>query len=115
MLPYGPLLARGLFHVKINIMNNMMKLAIIIGAPLGMLIVLLLILEPNSQLAVDVYLCALLGIAAVGSLLANKDIRESLQKDGKLPRKVVLKVAFTALAAIAIYLAWHFIKKATRL
>ena len=52
-------------------MNNMMKLAIIIGAPLGMLIVLLLILEPNSQLAVDVYLCALLGIATVGSLFAR--------------------------------------------
>lgn len=80
-----------------------------------MLIVLLLILEPNSQLAVDVYLCALLGITAVGYLFTNKDIRESLQKDGKLPKKVVLKVVFTTLAAIAIYIAWHFIKKATRL
>lgn len=93
----------------------MMKLAIIIGVPLGTLIILLMILEPNSQLAIDVYLCALLGIAAVGSLFANKDLRESLQKDGKLPRKAVLKAAFTALAAIAIYLAWHFIKEATRL
>lgn len=93
----------------------MMKLAIIIGVPLGTLIILLMILEPNSQLAFDVYLCALLGICAVGYLFTNKDIRESLQKDGKLPRKVVLKVVFTTLAAIAIYLAWHFIKEATRL
>lgn len=93
----------------------MMKLAIIIGMPLGMLIVLLIILEPNSRLAVDVYLCALLGIAAVGSLFANKDLRESLQENGKLPRKVVLKVIFVTLAIIAIYLAWHFIKEATRL
>ena len=93
----------------------MMKLAIIIGVPLGMLIILLMILEPNSQLAIDVYLCALLGIAAVGSLFANKDIRESLQENGKLPRKVVLKVIFVTLAIIAIYLAWRFIKEATRI
>ena len=93
----------------------MMKLAIVIGVPLGTLIILLMILEPNSQIAFGVYVCALLGICAVGYLFTNKDIRDSLQKDGKLPRKVVLKVAFTALAAIAIYLAWHFIKKATRL
>jgi len=115
MLPYGPPEWEAFFHVKINVMNNMMKLALIIGMPLGMLITLLIILEPNGQLAFGAYLCALLGIAAVGYLFTNKDIRESLQKDGKLPRKVVLKVVFTTLAAIVIYLAWHFIKKATRL
>ena len=96
-------------------MNNMMKLALIIGIPLGTLITLLIILEPNGQLAFGVYICALLGICAVGYLFTNKDIRDSLQKDGKLPRKVVLKVTFTTLAAIAIYLAWHFIKEATRI
>ena len=92
-----------------------MKLAIIIGVPLGTLIILLMILEPNGQLAFGVYLCALLGICAVGYLFTNKDIRESLQKDGKLPKKVVLKVVFATLAIVAIYLAWHFIKEATRL
>lgn len=107
-----PLQAEGLFHGKINIMNNMMKLALIIGIPLGALITLLIILEPNGRLAFGVYICALLGICAVGYLFADKDIRDSLQKDGKLPRRVVLKVTFTTLAAIAIYLAWHFIKEA---
>ena len=93
----------------------MMKLALIIGIPLGTLITLLIILEPNGQLAFGVYICALLGIVAVGYLFANKEIRESLQENGKLPRKAVLKVIFVTLAIIAVYLAWHFIKEATRL
>lgn len=97
-------------------MKKNLLLAVLIGTPLALAVIMALLLDyKNPQLASDIYITGLLGILAVAYLYSDKDLRKGLQEDGKLPRKTVIRIIASAVLIIVAYLAWHFIKEATRL
>lgn len=103
-----------LFHAKIIIMKNNLKLAALIGVPVAVTMILLLLIEQNTQFVYNVWFCVIIGTVAIVYMYEDEEIRNSLQKEGKLPRKVIMKVTIALIASVVITIGWHFIKKAIR-